>query len=287
MKVWKAHGLGNDYLVWQGPSDFLTPERVRFICNRHFGVGSDGILEPTQPTDADYDVRIWNPDGSQAEKSGNGLRIFAFWLHHFRGAPLHFTVSTGLDVVNCRIGPDSISIDMGTARFAPESIPCSEPIWQAPHVFKTGHSGLLWAVGMGNPHCVVFVPKDADLDELPWREWGAELEVDRRFPNRTNVQIAQVVDKNTLRIRIWERGAGETSASGSSSCAVAAAAVRMNWCDSPMTLVMTGGELEVAVDPEFSVVLTGPVAVVGTLSLDIDFVKQLMNLEATKKADTL
>lgn len=280
MKLWKAHGLGNDYLVWEGNAGFLTAERVQALCNRHTGVGSDGILEPVPSPVADFGLVIWNPDGSTAEKSGNGLRIFARWLHQEQGAPKAFSIAVGGAVVQALIEEEVITIDMGQAKFKPETIPCLNRLWESPHTFKNGDTAHLWAVGMGNPHCVVVVPPEVDLDTVPWRLWGAELEQDPRFPNRTNVQIAQVLDSQTLRMRIWERGAGETSASGSSSCAVAAVAVKAGWSHSPLQIRMPGGELTVEIDTDFQIRLKGPVAVVGRFELDSAWRKLLVNLES-------
>ncbi|MGC6510837.1 MAG: diaminopimelate epimerase [Myxococcota bacterium] len=280
MKLWKAHGLGNDYLVWEGVADFLTAERVKALCNRHTGVGADGILEPVSTLDADYGLVIWNPDGTTAEKSGNGLRIFARWLHQEQGASPSFSIAVGGVVVHALIEGETITIDMGQAQFEPEAIPVSEKLWQSTHTFEGGETERLCAVGMGNPHCVVMVSPVVDLDALPWRRWGAELEMDPRFPNRTNVQFAQVVDVHTLRMRIWERGAGETSASGSSSCAVAAVAVKAGWCQSPLRITMPGGVLSVAIDMDFNVRLKGPVVVVGRVELDSAWRKLLVNLES-------
>jgi len=274
MQVWKAHGLGNDYLVWEGDENFLTIEIVKKLCNRHIGVGGDGILEPFSSSRARYGVRIWNPDGSVAEKSGNGLRIFAWWLHHCRGAPCSFDIDTGFGVVQAMIEQDVVSIEMGKASFKKEDIPCLDTIWQTNHTFQTATISL-YAVGMGNPHCVSFFPKDVDLDSLPWRDWGALLERDARFPNRTNVQFARILSENRIEIRIWERGAGETSASGSSSCAVAAAAFRMGWVGSPITMEMPGGTLQVSIESDFSVVLKGPVEEIGRTALAMRYQESL------------
>ena len=155
MHVWKAHGLGNDYLVWEGKAKELTAARVQKICHRTKGVGSDGILEPCDSAVADFGVRIWNPDGSIAEKSGNGLRIFAHWLHVHQGAPQQFRIDTGSCVVRARIRAEDIAIDMGVAYWEPAEIPSREKVWNTEHVFPE-RSIALYAVGVGNPHCVSF-----------------------------------------------------------------------------------------------------------------------------------
>lgn len=257
MRLWRAHGLGNDYLVLEeGPA--LDAHLARALCHRHLGVGSDGVLEPVAGEGADFGVRIWNPDGSVAEKSGNGLRILATWLHEQRGAPQVFTVSTGAvstggEVVRCHMRPDGVSVDMGRA--VVESV--DELVGEL----------SVAVVHTGNPHCVVFV--EEALDSLPWRSWGRTLEVHPRFPARTNVQVARIVGPREVEIRIWERGAGETMASGSSSCATAAAAVRTGRLEpGQITVRMPGGALLVEVSQDYDLVLTGPVEVVGRFEVD-------------------
>lgn len=219
--VWHAHGLGNDYLVWEGGTP-LSPDLVRALCDRKSGVGADGVLEPKGSSEADYGVQIWNPDGSKAEKSGNGLRIFAVWLADNQGAGGEFTVHTGTDKVSCWVLKDTVRVAMGRATSQPEDIPVRGVTHE--RLFELGEERVpVTAVGMGNPHAVIFVTEP--LDEVPWRRWGRALESHPDFPNRTNVQVARVLDPTTIEARVWERGAGETQASGSSACAVVAAAV--------------------------------------------------------------
>lgn len=279
MECWKAHGLGNDYLVWEGKSDFLTPSRVKLLCHRHLGLGADGILEPILTEENGFGVVIWNPDGSIAEKSGNGLRIFAHWLHFKRGAPSSFRVSTGECSVQCSIQDSTISVEMGRATFKPEEIPTSVKLWNTLHLFERERLRL-WSVGIGNPHCVSFFDSTVDLDQLPWRAWGKELEVDPRFPNRSNIQFAQVLNSHTIQMRIWERGAGETSASGSSASAVSAVAIQMGWCKSPIEVIMPGGRLSVKSNQVFDIQLRGPVEPIGTFRLSEALRKRLRNLES-------
>lgn len=254
MNGFKAHGLGNDYLVWTGRP--VDPQLAIALCDRHTGPGSDGVLEPTGTDRADHGVRIWNPDGSVAEKSGNGLRIFAWWLHHLRGTGTTFTIDTGHDVVHCVVDGDQVTVEMGTARFH-----------ELPTRLDLGSVQLpVVSLDVGNPHCVCF-RDEADLDALPWRQWGPAIENHPAFPNRTNVQFARVID-GAVHIRIWERGAGETSASGSSSCATAAAAVKTGRVPAgPVEVHMPGGVLYVTVGDDYAVTLRGPVAPVGTFEL--------------------
>ena len=264
MRLIKSHGLGNDYLVLCS-GDALDPERVRRLCHRHTGVGGDGILEPVPSACADHGLRIWNPDGSQAEKSGNGLRIFARWLVDHRDAPSEFTVEVPAGVVRCRVDEASglVTVKMGVATLEPETVPCSVRLRDTA-VEVHGSTLRLTAVGMGNPHCVAIVD-ETDLDALPWRDWGRSLEVDPRFPNRTNVQVARVIDRANLEARIWERGAGETLASGSSACAVAVAARVLDHVDGDVTVHMPGGTLRVQVGVDLAVVQTGPVEEVASV----------------------
>ncbi|MBN2800723.1 MAG: diaminopimelate epimerase [Deltaproteobacteria bacterium] len=263
MLLTRAHGLGNDYLILES-GEALEPALVRAICDRHRGVGGDGILEPAERGPGDHGVRIWNPDGSVAEKSGNGLRIFARWLGDL-GATGSFTVWTGSELARCTLLADGVAVEMGRARFLPAQVPVDRERLDAP--LCLGDVTLPFtAVGLGNPHAVHFT--EAPLDSLPWRRWGAEVEVHPAFPHRTNVQFARVEGEG-LELRIWERGAGETLASGSSSCAAAAAAVRTGRLPpGPITVHMPGGSLLVAVSEALDLTLTGPVEVVGQVRVD-------------------
>jgi diaminopimelate epimerase len=254
--------LGNDYLVWESEIP-LSPAVIRAVCDRNRGVGSDGVLEPTAPGAGDYGVRIWNPDGSVAEKSGNGLRIFARWVFNRTGRR-SFLVWTGSDLVGCELEhPDSPTVNMGRATLEPDLV----PVLAAGPVIDQVLDDLpaLTAVGLGNPHAVVF-----SAEALPhWRAWGPKIEQHPRFPHRTNVQFARRTGPQTLEITIWERGAGPTQASGSSACAVAVAAVVTGRGEpGDFTVLMPGGALEVAVTAGLDVRLRGPVEGIGTVNLD-------------------
>jgi diaminopimelate epimerase len=249
VRVWRAHGLGNDYLVWEGGS-VLSPNEVVALCDRHRGVGGDGVLEPLPGPGAA--VRIWNPDGSVAEKSGNGLRIFARWWHERRAGPPRFAITTTAGTVHAEVAAAGVTVDMGVATVAAERE-------------VAGVRGT--PVSVGNPHFVVF--PDGALDELPWRAWGAAIERDPVFPGRTNVQFARLAAPGALEARIWERGAGETLASGSSACAVVAAAVASGRVAAgEFEVHMPGGTLEVRITGDLRLVQRGPVEVVGEVDLD-------------------
>ncbi len=274
----RGHGLGNDYLVMdEADLDFpFAPAAVRWICHRHWGVGSDGILLRTASSVADAGLRIFNPDGSEAEKSGNGLRIFAKHLWErggLRKSPMRIETKGGLVEAVCHTTDDrvtEVTVEMGRATFRAPDIPMHGPDREVVGVpLQVGERFLtVTCVSVGNPHCVVFTD---ELDEAEVRAWGPRIETHPAFPNRTNVQFARVLDRGRVEIRIWERGAGYTLASGSSSCAVAAAAVRGGLTEGRVTMVMPGGELSIEVRPDYSIRLRGPVAevCVGELAPDL------------------
>jgi len=276
----KGHGLGNDYIVLRRqdlPFDLSEASIVR-ICDRNWGIGSDGILVLVDSTRADFGLRIFHPDGSEAEKSGNGLRIFAKWLRdHGYARQDGFTVDTKGGVVEClcqggegRVA--SVTVEMGRATFRAPDIPMNGPdrdVVGIPLQLADGTAVAATAVSVGNPHCVVFVdPLDVDA----CKRVGPMIERHPAFPQRTNVQFARAVDTHTLDILIWERGAGYTLASGSSSCAAASAAVRTGRCDhGRVTVRMPGGELVIEVRPDWSLKLEGPVEEVYTGALSPEF----------------
>jgi diaminopimelate epimerase len=246
MRLWKAHALGNDYLVLATPRP-LDPAVVRHLCDRHRGPGADGVLEP-RPADGAFGVRIWNPDGSVAERSGNGLRIYARFLVEHRGAPARLILDTGAVRSACEVTGDLVRAEMGVAR-----------IGSAAPVEALGASCPAREVDLGNPH-VVLRPRGT----VPWPAFGAAAELLPRFPNRTNVQVVDMVDGASVSIRIWERGAGETLASGSSATAVAAAGVADGWLPvGAIQVHMPGGTVVVEVEEGLRCALTGPVSPVG------------------------
>ena len=278
----KGHGLGNDYLVLtqKDLGRELWPRAIQKICDRNWGVGGDGILLLVPSTAADFGLRIFNPDGSEAEKSGNGLRIFAKFLHDYGHARSpRFTVETRGGVVECvchvRDGRvEAVTVEMGRATFRAPEIPMNGPDREVVGVplQVDGTTLTVTAVSVGNPHCVVFVPR---LDEHEARRLGPLIERHPAFPNRTNVQFARVHARDTVDILIWERGAGWTLASGSSSCAVACAAVKSGLTDRRVTVRMPGGQLAIEVREDWSIRLEGPVEEVCTGVLSAEFERQL------------
>jgi diaminopimelate epimerase len=260
----KYHALGNDYIVVDSAALglALTAARVRRICNRHTGVGSDGILALTPSGSADFGLRIFNPDGSEAEKSGNGLRIFARFLHDFgytRRRRFAIATAGGLAPAELRITRgrvQSIVIGMGRATFRSEQIPLRgrhrEVLGET--LRAGGRTFEVTCVSVGNPHCVVFLSR-LDVDDL--RRFGPLLERHHLFPNRTNVQFARVRSRRVVDVLIWERGAGETLASGSSATAVAAAAHRHGLVGAQVTVRMPGGTLQIGIDDDLQLQLSG------------------------------
>jgi diaminopimelate epimerase len=261
----KSHGLGNDYIVID-PAKVpfaVTPEAVRIICDRHRGVGSDGVLLVSPADGADFGVRIFNPDGSEAEKSGNGARIFAKFLrdHGYTEAD-RFTLHTPGGRVSCILRHEEgrvaeVTVDMGKARFDPLDA-----------IVVDGRRMEVTSVSIGNPHCVVIVPDLADIDVFTL---GPRIETHPAFPKGTNVQFAQVVSRSEVRMLIWERGAGYTLASGSSSCAVAAACHRRGLVDRRVIVSMPGGSLAIAIEDDGEIRMHGPVEEIceGDLSQDL------------------
>jgi len=275
MNFEKYHALGNDYLVYDSREtnhSFTEAETIR-ICHRNFGLGSDGILVGPLPSEkADFGLQILNPDGSEAEKSGNGLRIFARYLRDAKlvnTAP--FTVETLGGIVTCEVSENmsQISVEMGQVSFHSDIIPISvegSPREVLNEPIELSDTTLhFYGATIGNPHCVV--PMDHVTSSLA-HQYGPELENHKIFPNRTNVQLLQILDRNRIKIEIWERGAGYTLASGSSSSAAGAVARKMGACDEDITVEMPGGQIQLHIDDQFNVLMKGPATRVGTMTLD-------------------
>ena len=264
----KYHALGNDYIVIN-PKDLpapLTVGQVKTICHRNYGVGSDGILlGPLPSKHAPFGLRIFNPDGSEAEKSGNGLRIFSryLWDKKLVGKE-EFAIDTPGGVVKATVTERGkvVRVEMGKVSFWSDEIPVVGPrrevINEAIHL--RGQKFSFCAATVGNPHCVLPLPKiSADLA----RQIGPLLETHARFPKRINVQLMKVLDRANIQIEIWERGAGYTLASGSSSSAAAAVAHKLGLCDRSITVHMPGGKLAIEIGDGFDILMTGPVTKVA------------------------
>lgn len=278
----KSHGLGNDYFVMdQSQISFeLTPEVIQLLCHRNYGIGSDGILLLVPSDKADFGLRILNPDGSEAEKSGNGLRIFAKYLfEHGHTEKQVFTIDTLGGVVTAELETSEgivpfVTVEMGEATFQSNLIPVTgEEREVVDEEINVGGEPLkITAVSVGNPHCVVFVD---ELDEGYIRILGPLLETHELFPNRINVQFAKPLSRKKVQILIWERGAGYTLASGSSSCAVASACVKNGLTDGNVTVSMPGGELDINIRDDWSIKMRGAVEEVAEGTLSIDLLKRI------------
>jgi len=245
MRLSKWQALGNDYLLVEQAelADPLTPDRVRRLCDYHYGVGSDGLLEIVAADATHADVRIWNPDGTTAELSGNGVRIVVAWLAERSGTD-HVTVRVGEREVDGLVRSDGqIELDVGRVEVGESE------------TLDLGDERVEFTpVSVGNPHAVVRrEPEPGEVLRL-----GPRIERHSRFPERTNVQLVRVDGPHDLTVGVWERGAGETLSSGTSSVAAAAAAVTNNWCESPVHVHLPGGDLLVQLDEKGRARLTGP-----------------------------
>ncbi|MCS6996046.1 MAG: diaminopimelate epimerase [Casimicrobiaceae bacterium] len=275
MQFHRYHALGNDYLVID-PADHpapLTAAQIERLCHRHFGIGADGILWGPLPgrDGAPFALRIWNPDGSEAEKSGNGLRIFCRYLFDTGRVVLEapFRVHTPGGVVDATVhaGGGEVTVVMGRVSFLSCDIPVTGPrreVLDEP-LEVGGRTLRVSAATLGNPHCVVDWPEAGEAEA---RQFGPLIETDARFPQRTNVQFLRVIDRTRIAIQIWERGAGYTLASGSSACAAAAVAHRLGRVDERLRVLTPGGALFVAIGENWTVTLRGPVTRVASGVID-------------------
>ena len=283
---YKAHGLGNDYLVFEAGDDWaLDPKSIVAVCDRWRGPGSDGIVLLLDRTSRPFPLRMFNPDGSEFERSGNGLRILAAYLAReglVGGEP--FDVSVGGDTVRMHVlGPPhrglyDISVEMGESGHGPEAVGLDPQALDEDRRLDLGAAGspIVHLVSIGNPHAVVFPVewKSELIDEI-----GPKIAVHAAFAHGTNVQVARVLDSRTLEARIWERGVGPTSASGTSACAVAAAAVKAGRvAPGQFEVRMVGGSMEVTVTAALDITLSGPVQEVSAGSLTGGFLEFLNGL---------
>ncbi len=275
----KSHGLGNEYIVFDADNIDFTMSRSSIIrlCNLHFGIGSDGVVLKVPTKKADFGFRVYNPDGSEAEKSGNGLRIFCKFIYDYGYTKnREFSIETLTDVVYARIEEvkngkaNLITINMGKAIFNSQKIPVNstEPEFIAQKIWVGDREYEVNCVSVGNPHCVVI---KKDLDQAEIRKYGPLLENHPLFPNRTNVQFAKVINEQEAQILIWERGAGYTLASGSSSCAASSVLVKRGLVKGDLNMNMQGGKLKIAIDEKWNIRMTGEVREIasGVLSQEL------------------
>ena len=262
----KSHGLGNDYIVMDLKKiNFkLDKKRIKEICHRNYGIGADGILLLVNSKKADFGLKIYNPDGTEAEKSGNGLRIFSKYLYDYNYTKKrNFLIETKGGIVHSEVilknkKIKDVKVDMGVASFESKKIPVkTKDKYSINQKIKVKNQSFTYSsVTVGNPHCVIFlknISKDLAL------KFGRLIEENKLFPKRTNVQFAQIISKNKVKIEIWERGAGYTLASGSSSCGVVSVGYKLGLLNEKVQVIMPGGKLYIEIDKDYKLTMKGPV----------------------------
>jgi diaminopimelate epimerase len=281
----KTHGLGNEYIILDEDNITfeLTENAIKRICNVNFGIGSDGILLKVSSEKYNIGLKIFNPDGSEAEKSGNGLRIFCKYVFDYRIITnKEFTVETKGGIVKANIKEIKngkahiISVDMGKAIFESALIPTKfEKKEVVDELIKIEDKEyLINCVSVGNPHCVI-IKEELNIEEI--KKYGTFIENYHMFPNRINVQFAKIINRKEVEVLIWERGAGFTLASGSSSCAVASVLRKKGLIDSSVTIKMLGGQLEIEMDESFSIRMTGEVRQICEGFLNEELIEDIKN----------
>ena len=266
LKFTKMQGLGNDFVVIDGVRQQvdLEPPEIRALADRRFGVGCDQVLVVERASgDADFRYRIFNADGGEVEQCGNGARCFVVFVRgHGLTDKREIRVETAGGLIVPRLEPDGqVTVDMGVPRFRPEEIPFTGGEGAIEELLDVaGELVRISALSMGNPHAVQIVN---DVDAAPVTTQGPSIENHRRFPNRVNAGYMQIVDRATIRLRVWERGAGETLACGTGACAAVVAGIRRGFLDSPVRVRTRGGELVIGWDGQGTpVMMTGPAATV-------------------------
>ncbi len=267
LKFSKMHGLGNDFAVFDFISQrgHLNSEQVRFVANRRFGIGCDQVLiveSPEQP-DVDFRYRIFNADGSEVEQCGNGARCFARFVREQRLTNKYrIRVQTLSGIIELQVLPDEqVRVEMGPPQFVPALIPFEAMDVADSYALDVAGQALdISAVSMGNPHAVIRVD---DVDNAPVAQLGPLVESHPRFPRRVNVGFLQVKDRHYIRLRVFERGSGETLACGTGACAAVVAGIRRGWLDSPVRVALPGGELAIEwAGGDSPVFMTGPAVTV-------------------------
>ena len=278
MQFSKWQGLGNNYIVLheeQLPFE-LTPDRVRLLCDRNLGIGSDGILliGPASGS-ARFPLRIFNPDGSEAEMCGNGVRMVARKLRmegSIEGDTVVLDTKAGEIVPKLGDGYQ-VTVDMGIARFGGEKLEGFDHDCVEESLHVAGRNFTFTFVDVGNPHAVIQSPWPLEL--VPLHEVGPMIEEHRYFPRKANVEFVKVLGEHEARVRVWERGVGETRACGTGATATAVALVRTGQCASPVTVELPGGRLEVEVRPDWRVFMTGPAEEIYHGDLSLEFLAHL------------
>jgi diaminopimelate epimerase len=279
----KSHGLGNEYIVFDsGQISFdINESNIKKICNVHFGIGSDGILLKVPSSNADFGLKIFNPDGSEAEKSGNGLRIFSKFLYDYQWAKSeNFSVETKGGIVHASVIESKnkraqvIKVDMGKAIFESALIPVNidKPECMNEPLILDDTTLSINCVSVGNPHCVV-LRDTLNIEEI--KKYGPQIENNKLFPHRINVQFAKVINEKEVEVLIWERGAGFTLASGSSSCAVACVLRKKGLIQPDVKIKMLGGTLTISIDPSWNITMTGEVKQIAEGVLSTELLEEL------------
>ena len=274
LKFSKMHGLGNDFVVLDGIRQpvSLTPEQLRYLADRHFGVGCDQILlvEAAGQPGVDFRYRIFNADGGEVEQCGNGARCFVRFVHDAGLTAKHeISVETQSGIIAPRLEDDgSVTVNMGVPRFLPADIPFLGEGEAVIHVLDVANEMLeISVVSMGNPHAVQVV---GDVERAPVGTQGPLIENHARFPQRVNAGFMQIVDRHAIKLRVFERGSGETLACGTGACAAAVTGIRRGLLDSPVRVTTRGGDLTIAwAGPGQPVMMTGPAVTVFTGEIEL------------------
>jgi diaminopimelate epimerase len=274
LKFSKMHGLGNDFVVLDGVNQqiSLTPEQLRYLADRHFGVGCDQILLVEKPgrTDVDFRYRIFNADGSEVEQCGNGARCFVRFVHDTGLTDKReIRVETLKGIIAPRLEANgNVTVDMGEPRFLPAEIPFLHDDDVVVYNLDVADETLeIGVVSMGNPHAVQVVD---NVEQAPVGEHGPLIENHQRFPQRVNAGFMQVVDKHAIKLRVYERGSGETLACGTGACAAVVSGIRRGLLESPVRVTTRGGDLNIAWGgPGRPVLMSGPAVTVYTGEIEL------------------
>ncbi|HVL90387.1 MAG TPA: diaminopimelate epimerase, partial [Actinomycetota bacterium] len=278
----KMHGAGNDFVMVEDLQNRITPgpELVRLLCDRHFGVGADGLIRVAPADDADFFMDYYNADGEAAEMCGNGIRCLAKFVADrglVGGDKLRVGTRAGIKDLELFRGPggdvERVRVDMGPPILERKRIPLSGPGDDALRetIEVDDFTFVATALSMGNPHCVLFV---TDLDAVPFGYLGPTIEMLPLFPQRANIEFVQVLSRNEVRTRVWERGVGETLACGTGACAIAVASALRGFTDRQVSVHLPGGTLEIDWAADGRVFMTGPAEEVFRGQLDPRFIAQ-------------
>ena len=284
MKFTKMHGLGNDYVYVNGMEEKIPPEKkpelVRRLSDRHFGIGGDGVIFINASVHADFEMEMYNADGSRGEMCGNGIRCVAKYVYDYGLTDkTQISVETlgGIKYLDLTVEDGKVSlvkVDMGKPELEADLIPIiseREQVIDEP-IEVDGKEYHMTGVSMGNPHAVIYVDdvKGLDLEKI-----GPKFENHERFPKRINTEFVHCIDRQTVEMRVWERGSGETLACGTGACAVAVSSILNNLTDTQVTVKLLGGDLQIEWDREKDrVFMTGPATVVFDGVIDITEIKE-------------